>query len=104
MKAVLLTLAATRQWSRAVPAGPRPAGRYGHSLNILGSKIYVFGGQVEGYFMNDLVAFDLNQLQVPTNRWEILIRNTEEGGPPTGEVPPARTNHSVVTFNEKLYL
>lgn len=94
----------TRQWSRAVPAGPRPSGRYGHSLNILGSKIYVFGGQVEGYFMNDLVAFDLNQLQVPTNRWEMLIRNSDEGGPPAGEVPPARTNHSVVTFNEKLYL
>ncbi|PBP24073.1 kelch domain-containing protein [Diplocarpon rosae] len=94
----------TRQWSRAVPAGPRPSGRYGHSLNILGSKIYVFGGQVEGYFMNDLVAFDLNQLQVPTNRWEMLIRNSEEGGPPQGQVPPARTNHSVVTYNEKLYL
>ncbi|POS87515.1 hypothetical protein EPUL_002322 [Erysiphe pulchra] len=94
----------TRQWSRAIPAGPRPAGRYGHSLNILGSKIYVFGGQVEGYFMNDLVAFDLNLLQVPTNRWEILIKNSEDGGPPVGDIPSARTNHSVVTYNEKLYL
>ena len=100
----LLMTIATRQWSRAVPAGPRPSGRYGHSLNILGSKIYVFGGQVEGYFMNDLVAFDLNQLQVPTNRWEMLIRNSEEGGPPQGQIPPARTNHSIVTYNEKLYL
>jgi hypothetical protein len=54
--------------------------------------------------MNDLVAFDLNQLQNPTNRWEMLIRNTEDGGPPTGQIPPARTNHSVVTYNEKLYL
>lgn len=54
--------------------------------------------------MNDLVAFDLNQLQVPTNRWEMLIRNTDEGGPPQGQVPPARTNHSVVTYNDKLYL
>ncbi|TQS35169.1 hypothetical protein Golomagni_04417 [Golovinomyces magnicellulatus] len=95
---------ATRQWSRAIPAGPRPTGRYGHSLNILGSKIYVFGGQVEGYFMNDLVAFDLNMLQVPTNRWEMLLRNSDDGGPPAGKVPSPRTNHSTVTYNEKLYL
>jgi hypothetical protein len=51
--------------------------------------------------MNDLVAFDLNQLQVPSNRWEMLIRNTDAGA---GVVPPPRTNHSVVTFNERLYL
>jgi hypothetical protein len=52
--------------------------------------------------MNDLVAFDLNALQVPTNRWEMLIRNTEDVATPG--VPPARTNHSIVTYNEKLYL
>ncbi|KAK8138310.1 kelch-domain-containing protein [Apiospora sp. TS-2023a] len=93
----------TRQWSRALPAGPRPTGRYGHSLNILGSKIYIFGGQVEGYFMNDLAAFDLNQLQAPNNRWEVLIENTDTA-PSKGKVPPARTNHSMVTYNDKLYL
>ncbi|KAI0883730.1 uncharacterized protein GGS22DRAFT_165943 [Annulohypoxylon maeteangense] len=94
----------TRQWSRALPAGPRPSGRYGHSLNIIGSKIYIFGGQVEGYFMNDLAAFDLNQLQMPNNRWEILSENIEPGGAMQGKVPPARTNHSMVTFNDKMYL
>ncbi|KAL7621115.1 Negative regulator of mitotic exit [Parahypoxylon ruwenzoriense] len=94
----------TRQWSRALPAGPRPSGRYGHSLNIVGSKIYIFGGQVEGYFMNDLAAFDLNQLQMPNNRWEILSENSETGGALQGKVPPARTNHSVITFNDKMYL
>lgn len=95
---------ATKQWSRALPAGPRPPGRYGHTLNILGSKIYVFGGQVEGYFFNDLVAFDLNALQQATNRWEVLIQNTIDGGPPHGQIPPARTNHTMITWNDKLYL
>ncbi|KAI1424548.1 hypothetical protein F5Y12DRAFT_751383 [Xylaria sp. FL1777] len=94
----------TRQWSRALPAGPRPSGRYGHSLNIVGSKIYIFGGQVEGYFMNDLSAFDLNQLQIPNNQWEILIKNSENGATSTGKVPPARTNHSMITYNDKMYL
>ncbi|KAI0405954.1 hypothetical protein F4802DRAFT_125898 [Xylaria palmicola] len=94
----------TRQWSRALPAGPRPSGRYGHTLNIVGSKIYIFGGQVEGFFMNDLSAFDLNQLQMPNNRWEILIDSSEVDAPPTGKVPPARTNHSMITYNDKMYL
>ncbi|KAI6870782.1 hypothetical protein KC338_g2897 [Hortaea werneckii] len=94
----------TKQWSRALPAGPRPPGRYGHTLNILGSKIYIFGGQVEGYFFNDLVAFDLNALQQSTNRWEILIQNTIDGGPPHGQIPPARTNHTMVSWNDRLYL
>ncbi|KAK0656662.1 hypothetical protein B0T16DRAFT_319797 [Cercophora newfieldiana] len=94
----------TRQWSRALPAGPRPDGRYGHSLNILGSKIYIFGGQVEGYFMNDLAAFDLNQLQMPNNRWEMLIQNSDSAGPQQGKIPPARTNHSMITYNDRMYL
>ncbi|KAJ5174763.1 uncharacterized protein N7482_000640 [Penicillium canariense] len=94
----------SRQWSRAIPPGPRPSGRYGHTLNILGSKLYVFGGQVEGFFFNDLVAFDLNQLQNPTNKWELLIQNSHEGGPPEGQIPPARTNHTLVSHNDKLLL
>ncbi|CAG8887884.1 unnamed protein product [Penicillium egyptiacum] len=94
----------SRQWSRAIPPGSRPSGRYGHTLNILGSKLYVFGGQVEGFFFNDLIAFDLNQLQNPANKWEVLISNSHEGGPPPGQIPPARTNHTIVSFNEKLFL
>lgn len=100
----MLIVIASRQWSRASPPGPRPAGRYGHSLNILGSKIYIFGGQVEGYFFNDLVAYDLNALQNPTNRWEFLLHNTGETDMESGSVPPARTNHSIVSYNDQLYL
>ena len=101
---ITLTASATRQWSRANPPGTRPAGRYGHTLNIVGSKLYIFGGQVEGYFFNDLVAFDLNALQMPGNQWEILIQNSIEGGPPPGQIPPARTNHTMVNWGDKLFL
>jgi hypothetical protein len=65
----------------------------------------VFGGQVEGFFMNDLSAFDLNQLQMPNNRWEVLNPTTDNSaGSPQGRIPPARTNHSVITYNDKMYL
>lgn len=54
--------------------------------------------------MNDLAAFDLNQLQMPNNRWEMLIANSDSEAQPQVSIPPARTNHSVVTFNDKMYL
>ncbi|KAH8719362.1 cell polarity protein-like protein [Phaeosphaeriaceae sp. PMI808] len=94
----------TKHWSRALPQGARPTGRYGHTLNILGSKIYIFGGQVEGFFFNDLVAFDLNSLQSSTSRWEVLLSNSRDQASPQGRSPPARTNHSVITYNDKLFL
>jgi Kelch motif len=87
-----------------MPPGARPAGRYGHTLNILGPKIYVFGGQAENLFFNDLMAFDLNSLSNPENKWELLIGNSNENGSPTIQIPPARTNHTIVSFNDKLYL
>ena len=68
-------------------------------MNILGSKIFIFGGQVEGFFMNDLSAFDLNQLQMPNNRWEILV-----AGEASPKIPAARTNHTMVTYNDRMYL
>lgn len=49
--------------------------------------------------MNDLSAFDLNQLQMPNNRWEILLH-----GDPSPKMPAGRTNHSMVTFGDKMYL
>lgn len=54
--------------------------------------------------MNDLAAFDLNQLQMQDNRWEMLLQNSDSGGPPVGTVPPARTNHTMITYNDKMYL
>ncbi|KAI5812842.1 hypothetical protein BZA77DRAFT_133551 [Pyronema omphalodes] len=88
----------TRQWSRASPHGHRPSGRYGHTLNILGSKLYIFGGQVDTVFFNDLVAFDLNTLQHVGSKWEVLASG--DGA----DIPASRTNHTMITFEDKLYL
>lgn len=49
--------------------------------------------------MNDLSAFDLNQLQMPNNRWEILVQ-----GETSPKMPAPRTNHTMITFNDKMYL
>ncbi|KAK9330115.1 hypothetical protein V1520DRAFT_341341 [Lipomyces starkeyi] len=89
----------THQWSKAIVTGPRPPARYGHTMNIIGSKLYVFGGQFDDNFFNDLYSFDLNTVQGATteSRWELIK-------PASDVVPPTRTNHSAAVFNGKLYI
>jgi len=50
----------TQEWTR-VPVAPGPVGRYGHAVTMHDSRFFVFGGQAEGEFMNDLWAYDIKQ-------------------------------------------
>jgi hypothetical protein len=94
----------SRQWSKVIPSGPRLSGRYAHTLNILGSKIYIFGGQAGNYFFNDLIAFDLKALLSPPNQSGFLCQNTSIDDEKAPSQPSARTNHSMVSYNDQLYL
>lgn len=87
----------TLKWTVANPKGSRPAGRYGHSLSTVGSKLFVFGGQLDDYFFDDLVCFDLTKLRSPECRWTTIE-------PADGVSPPPRTNHTVVTYQDRLYM
>ena len=89
-------MVATREWTRAATVGPRPAPRYGHTLNIIGSRLLVFGGQVDGYYFNDLVTFDLNTLNSPNARWELVLSVTDP--------PSARTGHVCLSLFDKLIM
>lgn len=84
------------KWTVAQTVRPRPCGRYGHSLSNLGARIYVFGGQVDDMFFDDMWAFDLTTWRSPTAKWVKIA--------PTTPPPPPRTNHTVVTWHDKLYL
>ncbi|CCJ28426.1 unnamed protein product [Pneumocystis jirovecii] len=98
-------------WTKAVIYGQKPSGRYGHTLNIIGTKIIIFGGQTETFFFNDLVSFNLDTcmfkkysndrnlisvVNTPSAKWEQIT--------PITSLPPARTNHIMITYQEKLYL
>jgi hypothetical protein len=40
----------SREWTRVVVNGPRPVCRCGHGVTMVGSKLFIFGGQVDGKF------------------------------------------------------
>lgn len=87
----------TLKWTVASSSGPRPSGRYGHTIATVGSKVFVFGGQLDDYFFDDLLCYDLTMLRKPEAQWELVVTKD-------GVRPPPRTNHSMVMFQDKLYL
>ena len=50
-----------------------------------------------------MLAFDLNALQNPGNTWEFLLQNDNEGST-NGTRPSPRTNHTIISYNDQMYL
>lgn len=40
--------------------GAAPVGRLGHTVVMIGPRVYVFGGHAHGEFFNDIWSFDLS--------------------------------------------
>lgn len=98
-QALYLLNLSNREWTRVVSAdkSPKasPPGRYRHTISVVGNKVYIFGGQSEGQLFNDLWSFDLNSLKTGA-RWDRIVPNSEE--------PTARTGHTSVTYNDRIYI
>ncbi|EKM49887.1 uncharacterized protein PHACADRAFT_214403 [Phanerochaete carnosa HHB-10118-sp] len=87
----------SREWTRVNVYGPAPIGRYGHAVAMVGSKFFMFGGQVDGEFLNDLWAFDLHSLRTKAVWKKVELA---EGSPR----PAQRTGHICVPYGEKIVL
>ncbi|KAI0654196.1 galactose oxidase [Cubamyces menziesii] len=88
---------ASREWTRVFVDGPAPAGRLGHSVVMIGPRIYVFGGHAHGQYFNDIWCFDLATL-ISKPAWEQL-------DPPKGAPKPSRrSGHSCVAYKDQLII
>ncbi|KAG7864812.1 hypothetical protein KL918_005133 [Ogataea parapolymorpha] len=97
------------KWTITSPDGSKPCGRYGHQIGVLNfendaspskwsSYLYVFGGQVENDYFNDMWRFDLSNFRDPKTQWEkITIKDGDV-------VPPMISNHTMTAYNNKLYV
>jgi hypothetical protein len=105
----------SRDWTRVTVHGPAPIGRYGHAAAIVGTVFFVFGGQVDGAFLDDIWAFDLNTCKFES--WFpacqvnlsiiVLVRTRaawERYDPTSPERPARRTGHICVPYQDKLVM
>ncbi|KAG0319837.1 Negative regulator of mitotic exit [Linnemannia gamsii] len=57
--------------------------------------MYIFGGQVDNYYLGDIVAMDMKTI-TQNPRWEVIEAQTES--------PPARSGHSAAVYDGKIYI
>lgn len=89
------------KWTIPHPIGPRPLGRYGHKISIIATnqmktKLYLFGGQFDDTYFNDLAVYDLSSFRRTDSHWEFLKPKTF--------VPPPIANHTMVSYDHKLWI
>ncbi|KXN81627.1 Tip elongation aberrant protein 1 [Leucoagaricus sp. SymC.cos] len=89
---------ASRKWSRIPTSGDAPGSRHGHSMAVIGTTIFMFGGyssQSSGY-LNELWAFDLKTIRAQP-RWELVT-------PSSIEKPSPRSFFVLVAYQNQLIL
>jgi len=96
--------------------GPKPDSRRYHTMTLVGSKLFVFGGRSVkglGYF-NDIWALDLHYCTLPLASLSHfdLVFSTVKSSPfwesyepaPGNKKPPPRTNHVSVTTGGRIIM
>src|SRR6266404_7180392 len=66
----------SRKWTRVVVNGPGPGGRYFHTVTLVGSNLFVFGGWSgnDESALNDIWALNLDRCTFPPRFHEPFLQ------------------------------
>jgi N-acetylneuraminic acid mutarotase len=79
-------------WKEMKTESP-PSHRFGHSMNLVDSKIYIFGGESNSEYFNNIFEYDIEE-----DKWkEIKSENNEN-------VPKGRSKHSSFVKDNSLFI
>jgi hypothetical protein len=104
----------SREWTRIVVDGPGPGGRYYHTMTLVGSKLFVFGGRTAWRGFDDIWALDWNCCTFAPRFSEPICSNTppvkvnprwESCEPAPGNKKPLmRAGHVSVTTGDRIIM
>ncbi|KAF9949222.1 Negative regulator of mitotic exit [Mortierella alpina] len=86
---------ARREWNKPPIQGPLPTPRHSHIGCNVGTTMYIFGGQIDDHYMDDINAFDMKTI-TQSPKWEKLEPQTES--------PPARSGHCAGVHEGRIYV
>lgn len=75
----------------SAPCSKSPSPRLGHSISVIGTKLYIFGGMDTDRAYDDLFVFD-----TITNSWSCPVT--------TGSKPSPRCAHAATVVGTKIYI
>ncbi|POG61098.1 hypothetical protein GLOIN_2v1706619 [Rhizophagus irregularis DAOM 181602=DAOM 197198] len=100
-------------WSKPSMSGSLPDGRYGHTSTLIGTTVYIFGGQDYMNHLNDLISFDIKnfKLQKKKNKFKLSLGKGHNNVLPSwsfiipnNSPPPPRSGHVSCVYENKIYI
>ncbi|KAM8971999.1 host cell factor 2 [Pelodytes ibericus] len=100
----------TMTWTRPQIKGPVPLPRSLHTANVIGNRMYVFGGWIPQTIQNDnpspqdsqwKCTSSFSYMDLDTNEWTTLMSDSVED---RKNWPRPRAGHCAVTIGKRLYI